>query len=119
MKTHPLKISLIIMGISGTTAQIILLRELLISFFGNELTLGIILANWLILEAIGSFIIGKSVEKIEEKKEVYVLWQLIFLWPYLSRFTFQEYSRTFFSSLQAKGSALSLSFIRHFSFFFL
>jgi len=66
------------MGISGTTAQIILLRELLISFLGNELTLGIILANWLILEAIGSFIIGKSVEKIEKKKEVYVLWQLIF-----------------------------------------
>jgi len=66
------------MGISGTTAQIILLRELLISFFGNELTLGIILANWLILEAIGSFIVGKSVEKIEKKKEVYVLWQLVF-----------------------------------------
>jgi spermidine synthase len=78
MKNHPLKISLIIMGISGTTAQIILLRELLISFFGNEITLGVILANWLILEAIGSFIIGKSVEKIEKKKEVYVLWQLIF-----------------------------------------
>jgi spermidine synthase len=78
MESRSLKISLIIMGISGTTAQIILLRELLISFFGNELTLGIILANWLILEAIGSFIIGKSVEKIEKKKEVYVLWQLIF-----------------------------------------
>jgi spermidine synthase len=78
MRISPLKISLIIMGISGTTAQIILLRELLISFFGNELTLGIILANWLILEAIGSFIIGKSVEKVEKKKEVYVLWQLIF-----------------------------------------
>ena len=66
------------MGISGTTAQIILLRELLTSFFGNELTLGIILSNWLILEAIGSFVIGQSVEKIEKKKEVYVLWQLVF-----------------------------------------
>jgi spermidine synthase len=78
MRISPLKISLILMGISGTTAQIILLRELLVSFFGNELTLGIILANWLILEAIGSFIIGRSVEKIEKKKEVYVLWQLTF-----------------------------------------
>jgi spermidine synthase len=78
MKTHSLKISLIIMGISGMTAQIILLRELLISFFGNELTLGIILANWLILEAIGSFIIGKTVEKTQRKMEAFAFFQLIF-----------------------------------------
>jgi spermidine synthase len=73
-----LKASLLIMGLSGIVAQIILLRELLVSFFGNELTLGIILANWLILEAIGSFYIGKSVEKTERKIEIYVLLQLIF-----------------------------------------
>lgn len=66
------------MGLSGIVAQIILLRELLVSFFGNELTLGIILANWLLLEAIGSFIIGKSVEKTEKKIEIYVSFQLIF-----------------------------------------
>jgi spermidine synthase len=73
-----LKTSLLIMGLSGIIAQIVLLRELLISFLGNELTLGIILANWLILEAIGSFVIGKSVEKTRRKIEVYVLFQLIF-----------------------------------------
>ena len=78
MKTLSLKLSLIIMGISGMTAQIILLRELLISFFGNELTLGIILANWLILEAVGSFIIGKTVEKTQRKIEAFVSFQLIF-----------------------------------------
>ena len=66
------------MGLSGIVAQIILLRELLVSFFGNELTLGIILANWLILEAIGSFYVGKSVERTEWKIEIYVLLQLIF-----------------------------------------
>ena len=78
------------MGLSGMTAQIILLRELLVSFFGNELTLGIILSNWLILEAIGSFIVGKTVEKTERKMEIYVLLQLIFSFAlplaiYLSR----------------------------------
>ncbi len=66
------------MGMSGIVAQIILMRELLISFLGNELTLGIILANWLILEAFGSFIIGKSVEKVERKIETYVVFQLVF-----------------------------------------
>lgn len=73
-----LNISFLIMGASGVVAQIILLRELLISFLGNELTLGIILSNWLILEAIGSFLIGKTVEKVEKKIEAYVFLQIFF-----------------------------------------
>jgi len=78
MKILPLKISLLLMGLSGITAQIVLLRELLVSFLGNELTLGIILANWLILVAIGSFLIGKSVEKVDKKIEFFVVFQLVF-----------------------------------------
>jgi spermidine synthase len=78
MKIGFLKISFLIMGVSGIVAQIILLRELLVSFLGNEFTLGVILANWLLLEAIGSFLIGKSVEKTEWKTEVYVFFQLLF-----------------------------------------
>ncbi len=66
------------MGMSGIASQIILLRELLVSFLGNELTLGIILANWLVLEAVGSFVIGKSVEKAKRKLELFVLFQLFF-----------------------------------------
>jgi spermidine synthase len=66
------------MGLSGIVAQIILLRELLISFLGNELTLGIILGNWLILVAIGAFIIGKTVEKVERKIETFAFFQIFF-----------------------------------------
>jgi len=66
------------MGLSGITAQIVLLRELLVSFLGNELTLGVILANWMILVAIGSFLIGKSVEKVDKKIEFFVVFQLVF-----------------------------------------
>ncbi|POQ98144.1 hypothetical protein AU468_14400 [Alkalispirochaeta sphaeroplastigenens] len=43
-------------GASGLLAQMVLLRELLVVFAGNELTIGIILANWLALEAGGSFL---------------------------------------------------------------
>jgi spermidine synthase len=64
------------MGLSGITAQIVLLRELLVSFLGNELTLGVVIANWLILVAVGSFIIGKSVERVERKLEVFVVFQM-------------------------------------------
>ena len=78
MGTRSFKASLLIKGLSGIIAQVILMRELLVSFHGNELTLGIILANWLILVAIGSFIIGKTVEKVESKIEVFTLFQLFF-----------------------------------------
>ena len=77
MRILSLKVSLLIMGLSGITAQIVLLRELLVSFLGNELTLGVILANWLVLVAIGSFFIGKSVEKVDRKIEIFVVFQLV------------------------------------------
>jgi len=73
-----LRASLLIMGFSGIVAQIILLRELLVSFLGNELVLGIILANWLILEAAGSFLIGKTAEAAKRRRELYLLFQLLF-----------------------------------------
>jgi spermidine synthase len=90
MSISSLKLSLLIKGLSGIIAQVILMRELLVSFHGNELTLGIVLANWLVLVAIGSLIIGKTVEKVESKIEVFVLFQLFFavalpLTIYLSR----------------------------------
>ena len=83
MGTHPLKLSflkasLFTMGISGVISQIVLLRELLVSYLGNELTLGVILANWLVLEAIGSYASGRTVEKVKRKEEIYILFQLIF-----------------------------------------
>jgi spermidine synthase len=78
MRIPAFKASLLIMGLSGTVAQIVLLRELLVSFSGNELTLGVILANWLILEAAGSYIAGKTVEKAKGKLAIYVLLQLCF-----------------------------------------
>ena len=70
------KFSLLLIGMSGMIAQIVLLRELLISFLGNELTLGVILANWLILVAIGSTWSGKSAERLRNKREVFVILQM-------------------------------------------
>ncbi|MBU4305906.1 MAG: hypothetical protein KJ893_09875 [Candidatus Omnitrophica bacterium] len=49
---------LLLMGISCFGAQVLFIREFLVVFYGNELTIGIILANWLLAEALGSFIFG-------------------------------------------------------------
>ncbi len=78
MRVPALRASLLVMGVSGNAAQIILLRELLVSFLGNELVLGIILANWLILEAAGSFLVGRTAETATGKAELFVLLQLLF-----------------------------------------
>ncbi len=67
-----------LMGFSGIVAQILLLRELLITFSGNELSIGIILANWLILEAFGCFFLGKRAEDVKNKIEVFAGIMLLF-----------------------------------------
>lgn len=43
------------MGFTATASQILIIRELLVTFHGNELFMGIIFGNWLILEAVGSY----------------------------------------------------------------
>ncbi|MCX5809066.1 MAG: spermine synthase [Proteobacteria bacterium] len=45
-------------GFGGIVAQTILLRELLILFSGNELSIGVIIGSWVIWEAIGAVIGG-------------------------------------------------------------
>ncbi len=71
-------LAILVTGFSGIVAQILVLRELLITFHGNELSIGIILANWLILEAIGAFFLGKRAERLKEKISGFVSLQIIF-----------------------------------------
>ena len=70
--------AILVTGFSGLIAQILLLRELLVSYLGNELTLGIILADWLIGEALGVFIIGKLIDRIRNKAAVFTILQIGF-----------------------------------------
>jgi len=65
------------MGFTGTLAQVILVRELLVTFYGNELYIGIILANWLILEAAGSFLLGRILNRMGRGVEAYVALQYV------------------------------------------
>ena len=84
--------TLLAVGFSGIVSQVLLVRELLVSFSGNELTLGIILSNWVISEALGVFIIGKFVERIRDKVSLFIGLEIIFsLFLFLSIYL----SRTF------------------------
>jgi spermidine synthase len=56
-------------GLTSIITQILLLRECLSVFCGNELVMGIVLANWMILTGTGSFL-GKLSEKVKEKEKL-------------------------------------------------
>jgi len=64
---------LLLMGISCFSGQVLFVREFLIIFNGNELTIGLILANWLLLEAMGCFAFGHISAKIRSPVTSYTL----------------------------------------------
>ena len=72
------RIAILTMGFSGLVAEILLLREFLIVFSGNEFSIGIILANWLILEAFGAFFLGRKAEKYKNKLDAFTFITLLF-----------------------------------------
>jgi spermidine synthase len=53
-KTTSFLFACILLGFSSMVAQIILFREMMVSFYGNELSLGILLAVWLFWVGVGS-----------------------------------------------------------------
>ena len=71
-------LAILSMGFSGLAAEILLLRELLIVFSGNELCIGIILANWLILEAFGCFYLGRNAEESKYAFETFTVVTILF-----------------------------------------
>jgi spermidine synthase len=62
-----------IIGAGGIIAQTVLVRELLVSFLGNELTIGLILASWMLGEAAGALIIGAFASTIKEKRSLLIV----------------------------------------------
>ena len=54
-----LLLALAAIGVTSVTAQVVLLRELLIASYGNELCLGLTLSIWLLWTAAGSSVLGR------------------------------------------------------------
>jgi spermidine synthase len=53
------RIVVALIGFTAVVAQIVVLRESLVAFSGNEISVGIILGAWLIWTSAGSFVTGK------------------------------------------------------------
>ncbi|MEQ8169288.1 MAG: hypothetical protein ABRQ38_10355, partial [Candidatus Eremiobacterota bacterium] len=65
-KLYLLKSLIILTGSYSITAQILLMREFLVLFSGNELSIGIIFACWFCGISAGSALGGYVIEKIKD-----------------------------------------------------
>jgi len=63
-------------GVSAFMTQLILMRELLGVFSGNELVFGIVLGNWMLLTGIGSAL-GKTACRLKSSVAVLVVLQIL------------------------------------------
>ena len=72
-----LTFAILTVGATSIVAQIVLLRELIIVFYGNEISVGILLASWLLLGAAGSLISAKLSGKVKDGLALFCLCQLL------------------------------------------
>lgn len=62
------------LGVSCVMTQLALLRELLCAFSGNELVLGVVLGNWLLLMGAGTWL-GRAADRLRQPVAVLVVLQ--------------------------------------------
>ena len=65
-----LRCILSLIGFSSVIAQIVLMRELIVVFYGNEISLGIMLAGWLLWTAIGSSVSGRVSARLRDSRKL-------------------------------------------------
>ena len=64
-------------GFTAMASQIVLMRELLMIFCGNEFSIGIILASWLLGGSSGSFLAGKFSGRLKSGASVLIYFQIL------------------------------------------
>jgi spermidine synthase len=73
-----LRFGFLLMGFSFAVTQSLLIREFLVVFYGNELSIGLILGNWLLLESIGSGVLGRLADRWKGKAPSFAALQVLF-----------------------------------------
>lgn len=65
--------ALLLIGFTSVTAQVVLMRELIVTFYGNEMSLGVMLACWLLWTAVGSGLLDRATSNANPNITVAVL----------------------------------------------
>ncbi len=120
VKTSPIDICSLLLGFTSIASQIIIIRELMVVFYGNELSIGVTLASWLLWISAGSLLAGKLSTKFKDDESILsnvllfislaIPFHVFFIRTIKHFFDIPAGSLTSFSDMFL-GSFLSLSFI--------
>jgi spermidine synthase len=89
-------LSIFILGFNSMILQIIMLREFISVFTGNELIIGIILSNWLILTGLGAFSFRKELKVYKNSHFFVGLHFILGILPFITLFLLFFLKNTFF-----------------------
>jgi len=81
----PILITFLAVGFGETVGQVLLIRELLSNFQGNELSLGVILTCWLLMVALGSWFLGNFAERLPAKPSAFAWTVILYAFVLLSQ----------------------------------
>jgi spermidine synthase len=68
---------LVLIGFTAVIAQIVLMRELMVVFYGNEMSLGLMLACWLLWTAIGSSVAGRLAARAKHPRRLVASFEML------------------------------------------
>jgi spermidine synthase len=68
-----MRLALATVGFTSVIGQVVLIREFVSVFYGNELSLGLILATWLLWVAVGSWLAGYLTPRFDLGRRSYLL----------------------------------------------
>jgi spermidine synthase len=68
---------LMLIGFTAVIAQIVLMRELMVVFCGNEMSLGLMLASWLLWTAIGSSGLGRVASRTLQPRRLMATFEVL------------------------------------------
>ncbi len=88
--------SVLLLGFLTIATQIILLREFLSFFYGNELVIGMILANWMILNGLGAYLGKYFTRKRSKENLAFLLLTILSLLPLILVFMMYALRDIFF-----------------------
>src|SRR5208282_4995230 len=98
-------LAIVALGVSCVMTQLALMRELLGAFSGNELVLGVVLGNWLLLMGIGAWL-GRTSDKLQNPLAVLVTVQILLaVLPLLQVFLLRALRNVVF----VRGAAVGVS----------
>jgi len=75
--TITLRTALVLIGFTAVIAQIVLMRELIVVFCGNEISLGLILTSWLFWTAVGSAVAGRLAVRWKKARALVAVLQVL------------------------------------------